>query len=86
MHVAVFRHRDDPGGPGNVVAVQVPETPRALFNEALRNARRFRARILIVADTPEQVSRAVGRVEHRCPHHRRVPYERAAAGEFGPLS
>jgi hypothetical protein len=48
LHVAAFEHRDDPGGPWRCIAVQVPETPRALFNEAMRRARQIKARIFVV--------------------------------------
>ena len=83
LHVAAFEHQDDPGGPWRCVAVQLPEASRQVINEALHVARRLKARILIVADTADQVARAVARIERRCPHHRRVSYERAQAGAFG---
>ena len=38
-HGAVFRHRDDPGGAGRVVGIEIPETPDQLIAEALQLAR-----------------------------------------------
>lgn len=85
LHVAVFEHRDDLGGASRCVAVQLPETPAPLIAEALILANACKARILAVADTAEQIEAIVNRIALTCAHHRRVPYERAAAGRFGPL-
>jgi hypothetical protein len=27
-HTVIFRHRDDPGGPGRVVGIEIPETAK----------------------------------------------------------
>ena len=83
LHAAVFEHRDDPGGSWRCIGIELPETPRQRFNAALRMARRSKARILIIADSAEQVHQAVTRIERRCPHHRRVSLERANGGGFG---
>lgn len=85
-HTAVFRHRDDPGGAGCVVAVEIPETPDPLIVEALALARAMKARIIVVADSEAQVESMATRMAIACGQHLRVPYERAVAGAFGPLS
>ena len=84
VHVAIFEHRDDPGGWGNVVGIQIPETPEPLIGEALRLANARRTRIFVLADTAGQAEAMATRIGLCCAHHRRVPYERAAAGGFGP--
>lgn len=86
IHVVTFEHRDDPGGPWRCVAVQVPECDEPLIAEALQLARSMRARIVIVADTAEQAEAMATRIAITCAQHQRLPYERASAGAFGPLS
>jgi hypothetical protein len=85
-HTAVFRHRDDPGGPGKVVSIEIPEVPEPLIAEALQVARAMKARIVIVADSAAQAEAMATHIAITCSQHRRVAYERAEAGEFGPLS
>jgi hypothetical protein len=85
-HAVVFRHRDDPGGAGRVVGIEIPETPEPLITEALQVARAIKARIVIVADSAAQAEAMATHIAITCGQHERVPYERAEAGEFGPLS
>jgi hypothetical protein len=85
-HAAIFRHRDDPGGAGSVVGVQIPETPEPLIAEALQLARATKARISIIADTAAQAEAMATHIAITCGQHQRVPYERAYARAFGPLS
>lgn len=70
VHSAVFRHRDDTGGAGNVVALQIPEATEAEIGEALHVARASKATHIAIT----------------CAEFQRVPYERAMAGEFGRLN
>jgi hypothetical protein len=86
VHAACFQHLEDRGGLGTCIAIQVPETPRALFNGALHRARRSKARIVVVGDTAEQVRQAAARIERGCRHNRRVSYERAEAAAWGPIT
>ena len=81
-YTAVFEHRDDRGGAGNVVAIQIPETPSREVAKALQLTRSMRARIVILADSEEQVEATAAFVSLTCAQHQRVPIERAAAEEF----
>jgi hypothetical protein len=85
-HAVIFRHRDDPGGPGRVVGIEIPEVPARLIAEALELARAMKARIFIVADTAAQAEAMAAHIGITCGQHERVPYERATAGEFRPVS
>ena len=85
-HMVIFAHRDDPGGRGNFVSIEIPETPEPLIAEALQLARAIKARIFIVADTKVQAEAMATHIAITCGQHERVPYERAEAGEFGPVS
>ena len=85
LHVAAFEHRDDPGGTGCCVGLQVPEANDQQINIALRVATARRARVLVIADTAAQVEALAARIALCCAQHRRVPQERAAAGQFGPV-
>jgi len=61
-------------------------TPEPLIAEALQLARAMKARIVIVADTEAQAEAMATRIAIASVQHQRVAVERAAAGEFGPLS
>jgi hypothetical protein len=44
----------------------------------------LKARIIVVSDTARQAEAMASRIALSCAEHRRVPYERVAALEFGP--
>ena len=70
--------------PGPRSASAAPMQP--LIAEALQLARAMKARIVIVADTAAQAEALATHIAITCGQHQRVPYKRAAAGAFGPLS
>ena len=83
LHAAAFQHKNDPGGTSHVVALQIPETPGALFVQAMAKANDLKARVLFICDTGEQAEDAAARASKLLPRHCRVAYERVVAGAWG---
>jgi K+-sensing histidine kinase KdpD len=83
LHVVMFEPREDRPGKRDVVAVQIPETPRQQIRAALRQADTLRARLLFVCDTQKQADETAKAAAKQLPTHRRVAYERAAFGGWG---
>jgi len=79
LHAVLFQHRADRGGSCPTVAVMIPEAEDMLARAA-REARRLKARVLLVCDTGAQAAGARRRMAALLPRHRKVAIERAAAG------
>ena len=83
-HIVFFAPLNDRGGAANCVAVNIPEAGGRLIRTAMRRARQGRARVLFVCDTVDQAAAIAHRAARLLPRHRRVPYEKAEAGAWGP--
>ena len=84
-HTVFFRPNADKGGLRASVAIMIPETPRGLIKKALRHATQAQARVVFIADTPAQAEAIAAQAARMLPKHRRIPYEMAAAGQWGAL-
>jgi len=76
-HAAVLAPRDDPGGCQPTVAIMLPEAGGDELRGAIAYARTQQGRVLLVADTRQQVRHALSRMLMALPDHRRVALERA---------
>jgi hypothetical protein len=83
-HLVMFQPIDDPGGDRTCMAIQIPEVPWPAIHNALDAVTRTNARyrFLFVCDTREQADEAAAKAEKWLPQHRRIAYERAAAGNW----
>ncbi len=77
--MVLFQHRTDPGGPSHTVAIQIPEA-QDRFVDAIAEAQRLRARVLLLCDTATQARRVGKQAQRALPEHIRVSIERAAEG------
>lgn len=82
IHGVFFEHRADRGGLARAVVVQIPEAIAALA-EAMVQARSFKARVAFLCDTQQQAEEIAEQAAKLLPRHRRVAFERAAAGGWG---
>jgi hypothetical protein len=77
-HTAVFRHRDDPGGPRTRLVEQrlfyhLCHGRHPLIAEALQLARVMKARIVVVADSAAQAEAMATHIAITCGQHERTP-------------
>ncbi|MGH0287392.1 hypothetical protein [Sinorhizobium meliloti] len=83
VHAGCWQPPDDRGGLSNVVSLTLPEVDDITFGIALSRAQMLKARILVVADTHDQVERAALRIARTLPAYRRVSIERAGEAGWG---
>src|SRR5215470_14922046 len=85
LHGVFFAPLDDRDGPRACVALQIPEASPEQIRWGLAETAKRRARLLFVCDTQQQAEDAAALAASKLPLHRRIPYERARAGKFGPM-
>jgi hypothetical protein len=83
VHGVFFQPISDRGGVAPTIMVQIPETPMAAVRLGMAYARKRKARVGFLCDTPEQARDIADRVMRLLPRHKRISYERAAAGAWG---
>jgi hypothetical protein len=83
LHVVLFEPDGDRPGTRNVVGVQIPEASRQQIREAIKQANKRRARVIFFCDTGDQADEMAVKAGEKLPHHHRIAYERAEAGEWG---
>jgi hypothetical protein len=86
VHFVAFQQSDDAGGPRTSVILQIPGVSRQVVNKALRVARDQLTRVAAACDTRAQADAFVERATRLLPHHRRISFERAGAGQWGTLA
>ena len=83
MHAVSFQPLDDCGGPRCAVTVPIPEASNKEVADAIKMTALLSCRLLFLCDTRAQAAAIAERAGRMLPDHRRVPYERAEAGEWG---
>ena len=83
LHVAIFQPTCDRAGPRDAVVMMIPEASRPEVAAALNAAAAWQARVVFVCDTRRQADEIADYAARRLPRHRRIAYERAAAGGWG---
>ena len=82
LHAAVFMADEDKEQKNSCIGLSLPEDSRQQVIKFLRFATLIRIRVSIVADTESQLNNACKLATGILQRYRRVPLERALAGEL----
>jgi hypothetical protein len=81
LHIVIFQPLDDTGGKRDGISIELPYGQSA-FVDAMATATRTSARVALLCDSHAEAEAAAAHAAPLLPHHRRVAYERAAAGAW----
>jgi hypothetical protein len=86
LHMTLFEPLNDPGTVNHAVSMMVPETSQLEMRHAINIAIKAKARVDFLCDTAEQAEAMAAYAAPLLPGHRRIAYERATAGQWGPMA
>jgi hypothetical protein len=85
LHMTLFEPLNDRERLNHAVSMMVPETSQLEMRHAINVAIKAKARVDFLCDTAEQAEAMAAYAAPLLPGHRRIAYERAAAGQWGPI-